>query len=245
MMRLLKVICLATLMIFVCGDLSAQDEKGKRKGRRGQQQRGNILQLIQRLDANRDNALTADEIPDRLAERLARMDLDENGTIDAREIKQIAERLQKMQGRGDRMDDLKGEGKGKGKRRNSPDGDAMGKGKGKAKTKRKGKDVASDRDAMTDRPSEKQFVAGLIRRLDKNGDQIISKDEAPERMQRTWERIDQNANKVLDEDELVALAKMMQRRGDDGKARGKQKRRDNEETRSRGGVKPKRPGSDG
>lgn len=244
-MQLIKLICLATLTMFLCADLSAQEEKGQRK-KRGGQQRGNIMQMIQRLDANGDNQLTADEIPERMAQRMARLDLDENGTIDAEEIKQVVERMRARR-------NGKGEGKGQGKRRRARDGEKPeGKAKGnKADTeegqvKRKRKGKQGDGQGMTDAPSPEQFIAGLTRRLDKNDDQVISKDEAPERMQKNWDRIDQNGNDQLDEDELKQLAAMMQRRGGKGKAKRNRKGRDEAGKKPGGGVKPKKPGgSDG
>ena len=250
-MQLIKIICLTTLTMFVCSDLSAQDEKGKRRDRQANQQRGNIMQLLKRLDTNGDKSLTTDEIPDRIAERMARLDLDGNGVIDESEIRKIAERLKGMRG-GD-------QGQGKRKRRSRPDagpgsegnekmkgkkkGKARGKGKGKGKADgnnenaRKGK----KRDAM----GEKEFLAGIMRRFDKNNDQAISKDEAPERLQNNWDRIDQNGDDILDMEELKSLAKMAQRRDGNDKAKRKRKREGGSDGKPRGGVKPKRPGSDG
>lgn len=248
-MKKIKVICLSLLMLFACSNLSAQTEDNERKKRRGMQgrDRGNVMQLIKRLDRNNDKTLTADEIPERLLERFARFDVDENGVIDTQEIRKIAEQVRGMRGERDgkmRGKRRRGDGDRKGKRRGEMN-DQKGEGaseEGKRRRKRGDKEGEAPREDGKRKRGRANGpdLEGLMNRFDKNGDQMISMDEAPERLQKAFARIDANGDELLDQSELKSLAQMMQHRDGDGKK--KRKRRDNTDEAPKGGVKPKRPG---
>lgn len=215
-----KIFCLAAVTLLLCNPATAQQDKSKQKNAR--KQPGNMEQMLKRLDKNGDSQLTADEIPDRLKQRMSRIDLDNNGVIDQQELRKVAQRMSNGQ---------KGSSQAKSKRRRKGSGN-----KGQSnQPSGKGKPQGKDRDASPD-----QMIQGMMKRMDKNGDGVITKDEAPERMQRGWERIDQNGNGQVDAGELKQIAAMMQRRGS-GKSKSKGKGPDSDQKKG-GGVKPKRPG---
>ena len=223
-----KIFCLAAVTLLLCNPATAQQDKSKQKNAR--KQSGNMEQMLKRLDKNGDSQLTADEIPERLKQRMSRIDLDNNGVIDQQELRKIFQRMSNGQ---------KGSSQAKSKRRKKGNGkkgqSTQPSGKGKGMPEGKGKFQGKDRDASPD-----QMIQGLMKRMDKNGDGVITKDEAPERMQRGWDRIDQNGNGQVDPGELKQIATMMQRRGG-GKTKSKGKGRDSDQKKG-GGVKPKRPG---
>lgn len=79
----------------------------------------------------------------------------------------------------------------------------------------------------------KQAVERMISRLDKDGDKMISKEEAPQRMKEGFDRIDENGDGKLSVEEMTdAFARM----------RGRGRQRDGGDALR--GVQPKRPGSD-
>ena len=67
-----------------------------------------------------------------------------------------------------------------------------------------------------DRPAAEMIVK-RIKQADRDGDGRISRDEAPERLQRGFDRIDSDGDGFLDRDEIVAGAKAMRDR--DGRKR--------------------------
>ena len=80
----------------------------------------------------------------------------------------------------------------------------------------------------------------LLKKLDRNRDGTLTKDELPERMQERFDSMDTNGNGLFDEDEQQAVIERMKQRGDKG---GKGNRGGNPQDKQ--GVKPKRPGGDG
>ena len=80
----------------------------------------------------------------------------------------------------------------------------------------------------------------LLKKMDKNADGQLTKDEMPERMQQRFESMDTNGNGVFDKDEQVAVIERMQQRGGKG-----EKRKRGADSKNKQGVKPKRPGKDG
>lgn len=245
-MSTIKLICLVAATLLCCGDLSAQGEKQQRKQKSGQQ-RGDFMQMFQRLDKNGDKQLTADEIPDRMKQRISRMDLDGDGTIDAEEVQKIAKR---MQGRNKGKSQGKSKSKGKGKRGEMQSGQDSQKKSAKRKKNdsKKGRVGKGSGDAV----STEQFIRGFKKRMDKNGDGKITQDEAPDRLKNNWERADKNGNGQLDEDEIKQIAAMAQRlrgagkgkQSAKGKGKGKDKGWDSSQKKG-GGVKPKPPGGSG
>ena len=163
---------------------NAEKMQGKRNGARqrgNQQQRFNPRQMFSRLDKNQDRVITADEVPQRLKQRMEKVDADGNGEINMQEfvsaLRSQRDRLQGMMGqRGDRA-------KGKGDRA-----------KGKKGMGKKG---------------EVPSAADMLTRLDKNFDQVLSEDEIPDRMKKKFSEMDKNGDSQLDEKELISLVERM------------------------------------
>jgi Ca2+-binding EF-hand superfamily protein len=230
--NVLKVLCVTGLALGLTVQLQAQNDSEKPR-KRPRQQAGNVAQLLKRLDTNQDGMLGADEIPERLAKRLARFDSDGSGTIDRAEIRDMLKQLRAGQARSNppaRNPQGKGDGPAqrKGRRDASPGMSAPGDDPQAAPAKRRrGNAMADDR-----------VVDGLLQRFDQNQDGLLSLEEAPERLRRVWERLDTDSSQVLEAAELERLPAMLRR------ARQNQ-RGDDPEKKSRGGVKPRRPGGDG
>ena len=106
-----KIFCLAAVTQLLCNPATAQQDKSKQKNAR--KQPGNMEQMLKRLDKNGDSQLTADEIPDRLKQRMSRIDLDNNGVIDQQELRKVAQRMSNGQ---------KGSSQAKSKRRKKGNG---------------------------------------------------------------------------------------------------------------------------
>jgi Ca2+-binding EF-hand superfamily protein len=73
------------------------------------------------------------------------------------------------------------------------------------------------------RPSPEAMAAEFVKRLmqsDKDGDGKVSKEEAPERMQRAFDKVDTNADGAVDQAEAEAMAKRFQG-GAGGRGRGR------------------------
>ena len=233
-MRFIKAVCVFSVAICFSGDLIGQ-EKGAdkkertRQGRRDGKMRGNLVEMFRKLDKNGDSVLSRDEIPQRLAARFARMDQDGSGAIEAREIRAIVQRLRQS-----------GAGRQDGKRRDGKKGMAEGNRKGKKGNRSSGSSPGQETESAAGRRGGAMSMERMLRSLDRNDDGKISKDEAPQRLSRIWERVDRNADNVLDGDELKSLQKMMAERGAN---KGEKKKRDGD-GKSRPGIKPKRPGGD-
>ncbi len=65
--------------------------------------------------------------------------------------------------------------------------------------------------------------AQMLRRMDRNQDQMISKDEAPERMLGRWDQMDTNGDEVLDQQEIRALIQRINEMAREGRGMGKGK----------------------
>lgn len=79
-----------------------------------------------------------------------------------------------------------------------------------------------------------QMIERLISRADKDGDQLISKDEAPARLQENFDRLDANGDGKLSADEMKSMIDRM---------RGRGAQRNGGDALQ--GVEPKRPGKGG
>lgn len=188
--------------------------KNKNNQRRGQsQQRFNPRMIFMRLDENRDQILSSDEIPERMQQRFARADADQNGEITMKELSTAMNNMRKRQRPGQVGRDLMQDGKG-----NVTGGGRMQKGKGKG----------FDRNMIPAAPE-------LMARMDKNFDQVLSEDEVPMRMRKKFSELDKNGDQRLDEKELVSAVehlKAMQQN------KGSRYSTDPEKSK---GVVPKRP----
>ena len=134
---------------------------------------------------------------------MAALDADQDGELSASEIKNAAKALAKLDknndgkiARDEIMPDFRGRG-GQGR----PEGDFGG----------------GPRGGGQGGPGD--FVSRLMEN-DKNKDGKLSKDEIPERMQRMVERLDGNADGVLDKSELQAAARRFGGGGQRGRGPG-------------------------
>ncbi len=80
-----------------------------------------------------------------------------------------------------------------------------------------------------------QNVAAVFKRMDRNGDGVISKDEMPQRMQTRFAKMDKNGNDQLDKNEVVGVLEIMKAQGGN---KGGRYNTDSSKTKP---VKPKRP----
>lgn len=136
--------------------------------------------------------------------------LDENGDgeISPDEIEKASESLKGLDANSDGK--LSGEeirprpGRGPAGQGNPPDAEARGRGpEGVGGGERGGRDPA-------------QFLERLMQ-ADANGDGKISKEEAPERLQANFDRMDQNSDGFLDKEDISGMAaRMGGRRGPEG-----------------------------
>lgn len=181
------------LMVGMAGVVSAQrPENGARPGRPGQggPQRGNPMS---RLDTDGDGAISMAEI-DAMADRLKALDKDGDGKVTKEEF---AAQMGQRPGPEGRPQGKPGEGRPQGR---PGEGRAQGKpGEG--------------------RPDPEAFIAKVME-SDTNGDGKISKEEAPERMQRAFDRLDADGSGDITKEELETIAKRMGQ-GRPGEGRGR------------------------
>lgn len=164
--------------------------------------------LFQQLDADGDGRLRVAELPEPLQERLGRLlqraDLDGDGGVSKREFLSQAERLSRF---------LKARG-------GSAEGAAA----------MKSENLPTDSPATAADPSGKgpselahRLVRRLVKRLDKNGDGVVHRDEAQGKAAQRFAQADANQNGRLDEAELDALARQMENRLRNADRRAKRK----------------------
>ena len=166
---------------------SEKMQRGKRQqqGRqRRNQQRFNPRLMFSRLDKNQDNVITADEVPQRMQQRMGNVDSDGNGEITMKEfataLKNQRDRLQGAMGRGDRAN-------GESERKGGKKGGRKGMGKN------------------GDVPTPEV----MLNRMDRNADQVLTQDELPERMKKKFSELDKNGDNQLDQKELVSMVERL------------------------------------
>lgn len=134
-------------------------------------------------------------------------------------------------GKRDRKGKARGKGNAKGKDQGSANGNTEARSARKGKGRRSKKNQPQDMESM---------VARAMGALDQNKDGVISRDEAPKRLEQNWQRFDKNGNDQLDGEEIETLRRMLRSQQMD---KGMKDRRGAK--KSFEGVKPKRPGSGG
>lgn len=87
--------------------------------------------------------------------------------------------------------------------------------------------------------------AEMFSKLDKNGDQKISADEAPERLKGRFDKLDQNGDNSIDAEEWKVLADRIGDRKKGGRMKGDRGKRKGSPDESTRPQRPKRPGSGG
>ncbi len=148
--------------------------------------------MLAALDQDGDRSLSAAEIA-QASSRLAKLDADGDGSVSLDELSQGSRGRQAGERRG-----RKGERKA---------GQARGKGKGE-RGKGPGQRGGMDPQAMLDR-------------ADANGDGVIAKSEAPERMLERWDRVDSNGDGPIDQAEQAELVERIEARKQEGGRRPK------------------------
>ncbi|MCA9241137.1 MAG: hypothetical protein KDA37_13095 [Planctomycetales bacterium] len=149
--------------------------------------------LFKTLDNDSDGALTLAELPEEargpLDRLLTRADRDNDGRITRQEFRNAGEQLSRAMSLVDRPD---------GANKPTPGGAKEG-----AKDARNQPADGSER-----------IVQQMLRRLDRNGDQQISRDEARGPLARRFDRADSNGDGRIDQRELAAVARIVQSRFD-------------------------------
>lgn len=87
---------------------------------------------------------------------------------------------------------------------------------GKQSNMRNGGKDSGMRQRMTEQMQDPEM---WLKRLDRNGDQVISKDEIPARLEKRFAKIDKNGNDQLDKNEIVAIVEVMKAEGGMKKSR--------------------------
>lgn len=192
-----------------------QRRRGGQQGQQGQQGRRGGAQMMdfifQRFDKDKNGSLSQNEAPDRMKQRFNMLDTNGDKSVSKEELQAA---FDKMEGKGD-----KGQAGGKGQR---------GKGKGKG-----GKEGASGRRGQMD-------PAAIMKKMDANKDGVLTKEEAPERMKKNFDRIDADGNGKVTADEFKTSMEKMKKGGQNGAQKG-QDRRGKSNPEDKKPVKPKRP----
>lgn len=245
-MKAITLIAFAVMSMWISGDANAQVEgkqaqqkqeqeqvegqKGKRgrKGRRGQRgAKGKMEQgqaqgrrrggpqmmemMFNRFDADKNGSISAEEAPERMQQRFDKLDTNGDKSISKEELQAA---FANMRG---------GQGKGRGEKGKGAKGQQGAKGQ-------KGRRGQMGRGQMD--------FSKMLESADKNKDGAISMDEAPERMKRSFDRIDADSSGTISKEELkAAMSKMRQRGG----AKGRNKA---DEGKNKAPQKPKRPPMD-
>ena len=157
-----------------------------RRGRRGQQGQSNsqLKSFFKRMDQNQDGVLSPDEVPERMQQRLKRIDLDQSGTVTLKELSAAFQ-----------------------SRSQGQNGMARGmRGRGFGDMKNSGKKGSNDL-------TPEETVQFMLKRMDKDGNGEITADEVPERMKNNFGKLDKNGNDVLDKNEIVAMIEVKKAEG--------------------------------
>lgn len=177
---------LAVALSLVLADSAVAKPGDGQRGQRGPRERGGGGGLLEALDLDGDRSLSAAEIA-QASSSLAKLDADGDGVVSMQEVAPNRGRGQAGQGRRGKRAGAEGRaGKGQGER-----------GKG-----------AGQRGGMNPQ--------AMLERADADGDGVISKSEAPERMQQNWDRIDANGDGQIDSSEQAEMIERIKARMQEG-----------------------------
>ena len=208
-----KILIVSFIIGFTSFTLNAQEEGSKSRNKNSKLERGkdsniqNVEAFFNRMDRNGDGVLSNDELPKRMKSRLKNVDTDKNGQISKKEFATAAANRRKA-------------GRGAGKKGGRKSGSAMRI--GSQQLQKKMKEQMQDPDAW-------------LKRFDKNGDQVISKDELPAKLGQKFAKMDKNGNDQLEKNEIVAIIEI--RKAEGGM---KSKRYDTDSSKTKPQL-PKRP----
>lgn len=160
-------------------------ERGKRKSN-AEKRHGRLSpeMLIERFDTDGDGSLAVAELPERLQKRFEKVDADADGFVSAEELTAAFE---SRQGKGERN------GKGTGKK--------------------KGERGDQDKSERGDGEKRKRSIdpSKLLQRMDKDGDEKVSLEEAPGRFKKNFSKMDANADGFVELAELKTALEMMRK----------------------------------
>ena len=195
-------------------------ERGGFGGRRG----FDSAQMLERFDANKDGKLAADELPERMAERLMAGDLDKDGFLTVAEMKKAEEtrRLEnakRLMARFDENEDGK-----------ITSDEIPERGRARIELLDTNKDGVITLAELSAPPPVAEGTEGagrnasqLIERRDTNKDGKLTGDEIPGWMQRRMDTLDKNGDGALTADELGG-GRNGGRNGGRGGERGEEKK---------------------
>jgi Ca2+-binding EF-hand superfamily protein len=185
--------------------------EGQGRGQRGGAQM--IEMLFNRFDADKNGSISSSEAPDRMKQRFDQLDANGDKSISKQEFETAMSKM-----RGQR-------------------GDKGNAGQGKAGKGKQGQGGKGNNGAAGGKKGRRQFdPANLLKMADKNNDGEISLAEAPERMKRSFDRLDADSSGSVTAEELKAGMAKMRERG--GKSKGRNKADDG---KNKMPQKPKRP----
>ena len=189
-----KTLAIALAIIIAPVTLNAQEPGSKSRNEKSKQTRSrdlagqHVQAFFSRMDRNGDGLLSPSELPQRLKNRLQQVDADKNGQISKEEFAAAAAK---------RRTGSRGPGK-QGKQKNGKSGFSQGRG---------------NQGMMKNVKEQMQDPDMWIKRFDRNGDQVISKDEMPKKLQQRFAKIDKNGNDQLEKNEIVAVIEMRKAEG--------------------------------
>ena len=215
------------------GDRAEQARPGQKRGQRGKRQQGRRGQagrqmdpqkIFDRFDQDQDGMIAPEEVPERIRERMAKADANEDGAIDVQEFKAHLQKAMMRRGNGRQFSGRPGQG-------------MEGNGTGPMPRRRQA-GQQNDRPKMTFRNPENLDADQVMAFLDKNGSGALEKSELPRMMSSKRQKIDSDGDEVISKKELVAAIELMKAKAMDA---GQGRYSTNPDS-SKGQV-PKRPGS--
>ena len=184
---------LAVALSLVLTDSALAKPGDGQRGQRGQRQGGGGALLAWNSAVEIKGYYAPDEAPAaeiaQAASSLAKLDADGDGVVSMQEVAPRQGRGQAGQGRQGKRAGAEGR---------------VGKGKGRGE-RGKGAGQRGGRNPQA-----------MLERADADGDGVISKSEAPERMQQNWDRIDANGDGQIDASEQAEMVERIKARMQEG-----------------------------
>jgi Ca2+-binding EF-hand superfamily protein len=183
--------------------------------------------MFQRFDQNQDGVVSAEELPERIRERmLERADSNADGGIDKNEFQAHIRKMMQQRGQGSGAQGARGR---------MQRGPMKGKGQGKPEGRQRQR---PNPPKLSMRDPENMDADKIMGMLDRSGDGVLQKSELPKMMSSKLDKIDADGDEVVSQSELRStIEKMKAKAMDAGKGRY------STDSDSSKGKVPKRPGS--